>query len=98
MMGCSPRCYIPSFVEISPPVQEKRIFEGFLPYMGVAAHLVTSIMLINFHFLVPESFHTKFGSCYVPGVTRKELGNQIMTNYYSQESQQQALLTFNNLL
>ena len=37
-------------------------------------------------------------SCYVPGVTRKELGNQIMTNYYSQESQQQALLKFNNLL
>ena len=36
--------------------------------------------------------------CYVPGVTRKELGNQIMTNYYSQESQQQALLKFNNLL
>ena len=23
---------------------------------------VTSIMLINFHFLVSESFHTKFGS------------------------------------
>ena len=23
---------------------------------------VTSIILINFHFLVPESFHTKFGS------------------------------------
>ena len=22
---------------------------------------VTSIMLINFHFLVPDSFHTKFG-------------------------------------
>ena len=36
--------------------------------------------------------------CYVPGVTRKELGNQIITNYYSQESQQQALLKFNNLL
>ena len=36
--------------------------------------------------------------CYVPGVTRKELGNQIMTNYYSQGSQQQALLKFNNLL
>ena len=36
--------------------------------------------------------------CYVPGVTRKELGNQIMTNYYSQRSQQQALLKFNNLL
>ena len=31
---------------------------------GPGGHLghVTSIMLINFHFLVPESFHTKFGS------------------------------------
>ena len=29
---------------------------------GRSGHLdhVTSIMLINFHFLVPESFHTKF--------------------------------------
>ena len=34
----------------------------------------------------------------MPGVTRKELGNQIMTKYYSQESQQQAILKFNNLL
>ena len=32
--------YIPSFVEIDPPVPEKKIFEGFLPYMGVAAILV----------------------------------------------------------
>ena len=37
MMGWSPRCYIPSFVEIGPPVPEKKIFEGFLPYMGVVA-------------------------------------------------------------
>ena len=31
---------------------------------GRSGHLghVTSIMLINFHFLVLESFHTKFGS------------------------------------
>ena len=31
---------------------------------GRGGHLghVTSIMLINFHFLIPESFHTKFGS------------------------------------
>ena len=31
---------------------------------GRGGHLghVTSFMLINFHFLVPESFHTKFGS------------------------------------
>ena len=31
---------MPSFVEISPPVLEKKIFEGFLPYMGMAAILV----------------------------------------------------------
>ena len=31
---------------------------------GRGGHLghVTSIMLINFHLLVPKSFHTKFGS------------------------------------
>ena len=31
---------------------------------GHGGHLghVTRIMLINFHFLVPESFHTKFSS------------------------------------
>ena len=33
MMGWSLRCYIPSFVEIGPPVPEKKIFEGSLPYM-----------------------------------------------------------------
>ena len=62
MKGWSPQCYIPSFVEISPPVPEK-IFEGFLPYErgGHFGHL-TSIMSLDFHFLVPESFHTKFGS------------------------------------
>ena len=40
MMGWSPRCYIPSFVKIGLPVLEKKIFEGFLPYIGVAAILV----------------------------------------------------------
>ena len=39
MLGRSPRCYILSFVKIDPPVLEK-IFEGFLPYMGMAAILV----------------------------------------------------------
>ena len=28
------------FVEIGPPVPEKKIFEGFLPHRGVAAILV----------------------------------------------------------
>ena len=31
---------MPSFVEIGQPVLEKTIFEGFLPYMGMAAILV----------------------------------------------------------
>ena len=40
MMGRSPRCYKTSFVEIGLPVLEKKIVEGFLPYMGMAAILV----------------------------------------------------------
>ena len=42
---------------------EKKVYEGFSPYMAYGGHLghVTSIMFINFHFLVPESLHTKFG-------------------------------------
>ena len=40
MMGLSPGCHIPSFVKIGQPVLEKKIFEGFLPYMGMAAILV----------------------------------------------------------
>ena len=63
MVGWSPGCYIPSFVEIGQPVPEKKIFKGFTIY-GRGSHLghVTSIMLIYFHSLVPESFHAKFGS------------------------------------
>ena len=40
VIGLSPRCYIPSFVEIGPPVMEKKTFKGVLPYMGVAVILV----------------------------------------------------------
>ena len=61
MMGWSPRCYIPSFVEIGLPVPEKKIFEGFTIY-GRGGHLghVTIIISSDFHFLVPENFHEKF--------------------------------------
>ena len=55
MMGWSPQCYISSFVEISPPVPEKKIFEGFLPYMGMAAILDMS----------PASCHQIFISLYL---------------------------------
>ena len=39
-------------------------FEGFFTIYRRGSHLghVTSIMSSDFHFLVPESFHTKFGS------------------------------------
>ena len=37
MMGWSPQCYIPSFVEISRPVPEKKFFDFFLPYRSVAS-------------------------------------------------------------
>ena len=39
MMGPS-QCYIPSHKVIGPLVPEKKIFEGFLPYMGMSAILV----------------------------------------------------------
>ena len=41
----------------------RRFLKVFTIY-GHGGHLghVTSIMLTNFHFLTPESFHTKFGS------------------------------------
>ena len=35
MMGWSPGCYIPSFVEIDLSVPENKIFDRFLPYRGV---------------------------------------------------------------
>ena len=53
-MGWSPRCYIPSFVEIDQPVLEKKISKGFLPYMGMAVILV----------MRPASYHQIFISLY----------------------------------
>ena len=49
MMGWSPGCYIPSFVEIGPPVPEKNILKGFY-YIWRGGHLghVTSIMSSDF--------------------------------------------------
>ena len=55
MMGRSPQCYIPSFMKIAPPVLEKKNFEGFLPYAGMAAILV----------MLPASCHQIFVSLYL---------------------------------
>ena len=47
----------------SGPLVPEKIFEGFFTIYRRGGHLghVTSITLINFPFLVPESLHTKFG-------------------------------------
>ena len=58
MMGWSPGCYIPSNAEIGPPVPNKKIFEGFLPYMGVVAILV----------MCTASCHQIFISMYLKGL------------------------------
>ena len=51
------------FRENKPAFLEKKILRVFTIY-GHGGHLghVTSIMLIKFYFLVPEIFHTKFGT------------------------------------
>ena len=45
--------------------QRRNFLKGYIPYTiyGHGDHLghVTSIILINFHFHVPKSLHTKFG-------------------------------------
>ena len=58
MMGWSPRYYIRSFMEIGPPVPEKKIFERVLTIYGRGSHLghVTSIMSSDFHLLYLKAF------------------------------------------
>ena len=47
-----------------PTGSTKEDFQRIFTIYGRVSHLghVTSIMLSDFHFLVPDSFHTKFGS------------------------------------
>ena len=47
-----------------PAASREEDFESVFTIYGHGGHLghVTSIMSSDFHFLVPESFHTKFGS------------------------------------
>ena len=69
MMGWSPQCYIPSFVEIGRPVPEK-IFEEFLPYMGVAAILV----------MCPASCHQIFISLYLKAFIQNLVQNGLVVS------------------
>ena len=52
------------FRENQPTGSGEESFLRVFTIYGHGGHLgyVTRIMLINFHFLVPESFHTKFSS------------------------------------
>ena len=61
MIGQNPECYITIFIEISPLAPEKKIMEAFFCIYGCGGHLgnMTSIIFINFHFLITESFHKK---------------------------------------
>ena len=54
---------MPSFVEIGPSVLEKKIFEGFLPCMGLRGHLghVTWISYIHIGPPFLLMLHIKFG-------------------------------------
>ena len=60
-MGWNPQCYIPGFLEIGPLVPEKKIFEGFLPYMGVVA--------------IPATCHQIFISLYLKAFMQKLVQN-----------------------
>ena len=52
------------FRENRPTGSGEEDFRRVFTIYGHGGHLghVTGIMLTNFHFLVPESFHTKFSS------------------------------------
>ena len=57
-------------VEISPPVPEKKIFEGFLPYMGVAYILV----------MRPAPCHQIFISLYLKAFIQNLVQNDIVVS------------------
>ena len=95
MISWSHKCCRQSFVEIGLLVLEKKIFEGVLPYMGVATIFghVTSIMLINFHFLVPKSLNYKIWWKIAQWFLRKASFNFHM--YMTLDQGQEMTLTFN---
>ena len=50
-------------IEISPPVLEKKIFEGFLPYMGMAAILVMGTGFLIYTLVPPIDASYKIWLC-----------------------------------
>ena len=73
-MGQSPRWYVPSFVEIGPPVLDKKIFMVFTIYEqgGHLGH-VTWIIYINFRSLFLRMLRMKFGFDWPSGFRGEDL-------------------------
>ena len=63
MNGLSPQSFIPSHKVIGPLGLEKKIFEGLLPYMGVAAILghVTQTPQTNVRSPIPLRHNMEIG-------------------------------------
>ena len=74
MMGPSPRCYIPSFVEICPLVPEKT-FEGFFTIYGRGRHVghVNEIPRTNFCSPYLWRLYTKCGLDWLSGFGREDV-------------------------
>ena len=76
MVGQSPRCYIPSFIEIGPPVpaKKKKIFKVFTIY-DHGGHLVhvTWTIYINFSSPFLRMLHMKFDIDWTRGFRGEEL-------------------------
>ena len=64
MIGWSPKSYIPSFCSIQATANREKDFLRVFTIYEHGGHFghVTSAIVINFHFLVPESLQTIFGS------------------------------------
>ena len=69
MMGRSPRCYIPSFVEIDLPAPEKKIFEGFFTIYGHGGPDAAN----KFRSPYQRRLHIKFGFDQASGFREEDL-------------------------
>ena len=72
--GPEPQCYIPSFIEIGPPVPEKKIFKVVTIY-GYDGHLghVTWTIYTNFSSPFLRMFHMKFVIDWTRGLRGEDL-------------------------
>ena len=65
---------LPSFIEIGPPVTEKKIFLWFLPFNGGHLGHVTWIIYINFRTPFLRMLHMKFGFDWPSGFRGEDCG------------------------